>query len=246
MTTKVVQEVWRRMLPRRRLRQLLIWVIRKFFFVWFVYLYRREIWLLYSWIKFGWYIEGWDGRNDYGWIVLVGSSCLRFVHMIWCGLDFMNPPGPLHVALSPLVYIFMDHTYILYTIIPTLIIHIHPSFSSHSKKQNSDVCTKYQEASKIVNLALTGLISQCIPGAQILDLCNFGTTIINTQAMKLYQKKVNGVAVERGVAFPVCVSVNDVICNHSPLGSEEVVSFFFFFEIYRRCLLGFCFVRMFL
>mmetsp|Transcript_18873 Transcript_18873/g.30927 ORF Transcript_18873/g.30927 Transcript_18873/m.30927 type:complete len:433 (-) Transcript_18873:284-1582(-) len=87
---------------------------------------------------------------------------------------------------------------------------------------NSDVCTKYQEASKIVNLALTGLISQCIPGAQILDLCNFGTTIINTQAMKLYQKKVNGVAVERGVAFPVCVSVNDVICNHSPLGSEEV------------------------
>ena len=42
--------------------------------------------------------------------------------------------------------------------------------------------------------------------------------------MKLYQKKVNGVAVERGVAFPVCVSVNDVICNHSPLASEETVS----------------------
>jgi len=86
------------------------------------------------------------------------------------------------------------------------------------------VCTKYQEASKIVNLALTGLISQCIPGAKILDLCNFGTTIINTQAGKLYQKKVKGVAVERGVAFPVCVSVNDVICNLSPLGSEELVS----------------------
>jgi len=32
------------------------------------------------------------------------------------------------------------------------------------------------------------------------------------------------VNVERGVAFPVCVSVNDVICNHSPLASEEVVS----------------------
>lgn len=42
--------------------------------------------------------------------------------------------------------------------------------------------------------------------------------------MKLYQKKVNGVAIERGVAFPVCVSVNDVICNHSPLASEETVS----------------------
>ena len=87
------------------------------------------------------------------------------------------------------------------------------------------MCTKYQEASKIVNLALTGLISQCVPGAKILDLCNFGSTIINTQANKLYQKKVNGVSIERGVAFPVCVSVNDVICNHSPLKSEEVVSF---------------------
>ena len=83
----------------------------------------------------------------------------------------------------------------------------------------------------------------------------FGTTIIDSQAAKLYTKKVsviaaplpfrsiiavpspakslirrshreqvNGKNIERGVAFPVCVSVNDVICNHSPLGSEEVVS----------------------
>ncbi|KAL7543924.1 hypothetical protein ACHAXR_013370 [Thalassiosira sp. AJA248-18] len=89
---------------------------------------------------------------------------------------------------------------------------------------NSDVCTKYQEASKIVNLALKGLIEQCIPGAKVLDLCKFGSTIIQTSSSKLYTKKVNGNAIEKGVAFPVCVSVNDVICNHSPLGSEELVS----------------------
>mmetsp|Transcript_33018 Transcript_33018/g.56125 ORF Transcript_33018/g.56125 Transcript_33018/m.56125 type:complete len:405 (-) Transcript_33018:152-1366(-) len=87
---------------------------------------------------------------------------------------------------------------------------------------NSDVCTKYQEASKIVNLALKGVISQCIPGAKVLDLCKFGATVIETSASKLYTKKVNGVAIEKGVAFPVCVSVNDVICNNSPLGSEEM------------------------
>jgi len=86
---------------------------------------------------------------------------------------------------------------------------------------NSDVCTKYQEASKIVNLALQGLISQCIPGALIVDLCKFGTTIINTSTRKLYTKKVNGQEIERGVAFPVCVSVNDVICNNCPLPMEE-------------------------
>ena len=38
-------------------------------------------------------------------------------------------------------------------------------------KNNSDVCTKYQEAAKIVNLALQGLISQCVPGAKVMDLC---------------------------------------------------------------------------
>lgn len=89
---------------------------------------------------------------------------------------------------------------------------------------SSDVCTKYQEASKIVNLALKGLVEMCIPGAKIVDLCQFGTTLIDTECSKLYTKKVNGVAVERGVAFPVCVSVNEVVCNHSPLISEELPS----------------------
>ena len=41
----------------------------------------------------------------------------------------------------------------------------------------SDVCTKYQEASKIVNLALQGLISQCVPGAKIVDLCKVNSQI---------------------------------------------------------------------
>mmetsp|Transcript_160 Transcript_160/g.164 ORF Transcript_160/g.164 Transcript_160/m.164 type:complete len:161 (+) Transcript_160:103-585(+) len=88
---------------------------------------------------------------------------------------------------------------------------------------DSDVCTKYQEASKIANLALTGLVSQCIPGAKIIDLCQFGTAVIDSQTSKLYNKKVNGIPIEKGVAFPVCVSVNDIVCNHSPLKTEELV-----------------------
>lgn len=87
---------------------------------------------------------------------------------------------------------------------------------------NSDVCTKYQEAAKIVNLTLEGLVSQCVPGAKVVDLCQFGTTVMEAAAKKLYTKKVNGVLLDRGVAFPVCISVNDVVCNHSPLSSEEV------------------------
>jgi len=87
---------------------------------------------------------------------------------------------------------------------------------------NSDVCTKYQEAAKIVNLALSGLVSQCVTGAKVIDLCQFGTTVIETQTSKLYNKKVHGFPIEKGVAFPVCISVNEVICNHSPLSSDEL------------------------
>lgn len=87
---------------------------------------------------------------------------------------------------------------------------------------NSDVCTKYQEASKIVNLALTGLVSQCVAGAKIIDLCQFGTTVLEAQVGKLYNKKVDGNVIEKGVAFPVCISVNEIICNHSPLPTEEL------------------------
>jgi len=86
---------------------------------------------------------------------------------------------------------------------------------------NSDVCTKYQEAAKIVNLTLEGLVGQCIPGAKILDLSEFGHTVMEAQAAKLYTKKVDGKLVDRGVAFPICISVNDIVCNHSPLPTEE-------------------------
>jgi hypothetical protein len=75
-----------------------------------------------------------------------------------------------------------------------------------------------------VNLTLEGLIAQCKVGTTVIDLCKFGTTVMETAAMKLYTKKNKGQDVQRGVAFPICISVNDVVCNHSPLASEEVVS----------------------
>jgi hypothetical protein len=71
---------------------------------------------------------------------------------------------------------------------------------------------------------LEGLVTQCVPGAKILDLCEFGIKVLEAAAAKLYTKKVNGKTMDRGVAFPVCISVNDTVCNFSPLENEEVVS----------------------
>lgn len=56
-----------------------------------------------------------------------------------------------------------------------------------------------------------------------MDLCEFGHSIMEAQATKLYTKKVDGKLVDRGVAFPICISVNDVVCNHSPSLTEETV-----------------------
>jgi methionine aminopeptidase len=43
-------------------------------------------------------------------------------------------------------------------------------------------------------------------------------------ASKLYTKKVDGKLIDRGIAFPVCISVNNIVCNFSPLETEETVS----------------------
>eukprot|EP00904_Undaria_pinnatifida_P001487 jgi/Undpi1/11339/HiC_scaffold_30.g13636.m1 len=85
---------------------------------------------------------------------------------------------------------------------------------------NSDVTTKYQEAAKIANLALQGVIQQCAAGARINDLCKFGDTVIEQRCSQIFRNKVKGVAVAKGIAFPTCVSVNECVTNNSPLESE--------------------------
>ena len=39
---------------------------------------------------------------------------------------------------------------------------------------SSDVVTKYQEAAKITNAALLDIISKCVPGARVIELCKEG------------------------------------------------------------------------
>lgn len=46
------------------------------------------------------------------------------------------------------------------------------------KLSNSDVVTKYQEAAKIANAALTLVISLCVPGAKMVDICRAGDEFI--------------------------------------------------------------------
>jgi len=82
------------------------------------------------------------------------------------------------------------------------------------------VVTKYKTAAGITDKALQFVASQCVDGASIIEICNSGETVITGGLSAVYGKKVNGKAVDKGIAFPVCVSVNEIVSNNSPLSSE--------------------------
>jgi len=97
-----------------------------------------------------------------------------------------------------------------------------PEVEEDTTLANSDVTTKYQEAAKIVNLALAEVASLCVAGGRILDICTAGDNFINARASAIFRgKSKSGKVIERGIAFPVCVSVNECVCHCSPLVSED-------------------------
>ncbi|XP_019248970.1 PREDICTED: ERBB-3 BINDING PROTEIN 1-like [Nicotiana attenuata] len=83
------------------------------------------------------------------------------------------------------------------------------------------VVTKYKSAAEILNKALLLVVSECKPKAKIVDLCEKGDAFIKEQTGNIYKKMKK--KIERGVAFPTCISVNNVVCHFSPLSSDETV-----------------------
>ncbi|OUZ99128.1 Peptidase M24 [Macleaya cordata] len=84
-----------------------------------------------------------------------------------------------------------------------------------------EVVTKYKSAAEIINKALQLILSDCKPGAKIVDLCEKGDTFIREQSGNMYKNVKK--KVERGIAFPTCISVNNTVCHFSPLASDETV-----------------------
>jgi len=85
---------------------------------------------------------------------------------------------------------------------------------------NSDVTTKYRTASDIANKTLGGILSYAKEGQRPIDLCVFGDTLITQQCGAIFKSK----KIEKGIAFPTCVSVNEIVCHFSPLASESNAS----------------------
>ena len=86
---------------------------------------------------------------------------------------------------------------------------------------NSDVCEKYRVAAKIVNKVLVAVAELSVAGALVIDLCKAGDELVAAECANIYNKKVKGEPIEKGLAFPTCVSINECVCHNSPLASEE-------------------------
>ncbi|CAN0927821.1 ERBB-3 BINDING PROTEIN 1 [Linum grandiflorum] len=84
-----------------------------------------------------------------------------------------------------------------------------------------EVVTKYKTAAEILNKALQSVVKECKPKTKIVDLCEKGDSFIREQTCNVYKNVKK--KIERGVAFPTCVSVNNVVCHFSPLASDERV-----------------------
>jgi curved DNA binding protein len=80
-----------------------------------------------------------------------------------------------------------------------------------------DVVNKYNLAAGIVDVAMQGVITQCVAGKSIAEICAFGDAVIEGQTKDLFKTQ----KMEKGVAFPTCASVNEIVCHDSPLANES-------------------------
>ncbi|XP_067687260.1 proliferation-associated protein 2G4-like [Haliotis asinina] len=82
------------------------------------------------------------------------------------------------------------------------------------------VVTKYKMGGDMVNEILKQVITKCVAGASVLEICEFGDKQLIEETSKVFKKMKE---MKKGLAFPTCISVNNCICHFSPLKSEPDV-----------------------
>ncbi|XP_037784252.1 proliferation-associated protein 2G4-like [Penaeus monodon] len=80
------------------------------------------------------------------------------------------------------------------------------------------VVTKYKMAGEIVNRTLKKLVEMCVPDASVRGICVEGDKMLMEECNKVFKKEKT---MKKGLAFPVCVSVNNCINHYSPLFSDK-------------------------
>jgi methionine aminopeptidase len=61
-----------------------------------------------------------------------------------------------------------------------------------------------------------------VPGADIYKVCQEGDLFIEEELKKIFNNKKSK-KLERGIAFPTCISVNNICGHFSPMADESVL-----------------------
>lgn len=60
----------------------------------------------------------------------------------------------------------------------------------------------------------------CVPGADIYTVTQEGDKFMEEELRKVFNNKKSK-KLERGIAFPTCVSVNNIMGHYSPMQDES-------------------------
>jgi len=80
---------------------------------------------------------------------------------------------------------------------------------------DATVLQNYIHVGQIVTNVCTELIKQCVQGANVYDLCEYGDTQIVARLGKTHKNQK-----EKGVGFPTCISVNHITGHYCPTKRE--------------------------
>jgi len=84
---------------------------------------------------------------------------------------------------------------------------------------NPKVVEKYKAAAEIAFRAMEKVVSECKAGRRIVDLCKIGDDFVEEAVKKPFPKA----DIERGIAFPTSIAVNNAAGNFSPLSDDKTV-----------------------
>lgn len=91
--------------------------------------------------------------------------------------------------------------------------------------EDPDVLTKYKLAGEMASRVLKQVRDACVAGKRTIDICDLGDELIMKEVAGVYNKKdkeTNKVMM-KGIGFPTCLSVNNVVCHNRPIASDPEI-----------------------
>lgn len=79
------------------------------------------------------------------------------------------------------------------------------------------VVDKYKAAGEVAAVVMNKILAHIVPEKSIVELCKAADQEIEDETAKIYNK----IKMDKGIAFPTCISVNNCAGHFSPLVSED-------------------------